>query len=263
MSQAVTATTPVLDFTPAPGAASFPRIVSSQARFDLGLMLRNGEQVLLTLVIPIAVLVGLAKVPWIDFGSIPRIDVVTPGVFALAVMSTAFTAQAISTGFDRRYGVLKLLGSTPLTRRGLLVSKTLAIAAIEVIQVIIISAVALLLGWSPTGNAPATILLLILGTAAFSALALAMAGALRAEATLAAANAVFLLLLMVGGTVIPNDKVPHWLATFGDVLPSGALGSGLRGVLTYGDGLPWGSVLVLLGWICIGTFIALRSFKWE
>lgn len=252
-----------LDLTPAPAAASRRSMIWSQSRFELRLMLRNGEQVLLTLIIPLFLLIGLTSVGWVDLGAGARIDIVTPGIFALAIMSTAFTAQAISVGFDRRYGVLKLLGSTPLSRTGLVAAKTLAVLAVEVIQITLISAVAFALGWNPQGNPVAAVLLLIAGTAAFSALGLALAGVLRAEATLAVANGIYLILLLAGGTIIPQEKLPGWLGRATELLPSGALGNGLRDVLLSGSTMPIGPLLVLIAWFLFGLLVAARTFRWE
>lgn len=253
----------VLDLSPAPGAASPRAMVAAQTKFELKLLMRNSEQLLLTVIIPLVLLVGMSSLSFIDLGDGPRINVVTPGILALAVMSTAFTAQAISTGFDRRYGVLKLLGASPLTRMQLVTSKTLAILVLEAMQVTVISIVAMLLGWSPEGSPIAALLLLLAGTAAFSALGIALAGVLRAEATLAVANGIYILLLFVGGIIVPQDQMPSWLATLSDLLPSGALGGGLRDVLLDGAGMPWGEFLVLIIWAVIGTAVAARTFKWE
>ncbi len=255
-----------LDLRPAPGAVSTSRIVLAQTRAELRLMMSNGEQLLLTVIIPLALLVGLSTLSWIDLGTdagTKRVDVVLPGIIALAVMSTAFTAQAISVGFDRRYGVLKLLGATPLSRTGLLTAKTLAVLIIEAFQIALICGVGAVLGWRPTGSPLTALLLVIAGTAAFSALALAMAGVLRAEATLAAANAVFLFLMVAGGTVIPRDRMPDWLGTFGELLPSGALGNGLRAVMIDGALFPVWSFVVLGVWFLAGALIAARTFRWE
>ncbi|MFZ1652398.1 MAG: ABC transporter permease [Candidatus Nanopelagicales bacterium] len=258
-----TATNAQLDLSPAPAAASRPSMIWAQSQFELRLMLRNGEQILLTLIIPLFLLVGLTSVGWVELGSGARIDIVTPGIFALAIMSTAFTAQAISVGFDRRYGVLKLLGSTPLSRTGLVASKTLAVLAVEVIQIALISSVAFVLGWDPQGNPAAAVLLMIFGTAAFSALGLALAGLLRAEATLAVANGIYLILLLAGGTIIPQEKLPGWLASATELLPSGALGNGLRDVLLNGSTMPVGPLLVLAAWFLFGLIVAARTFRWE
>ena len=170
-------------------------MVRSQAGLELRMILRNGEQLLLTVVIPVLVLTVFSSIEVMDLGTRQeRIDFLAPGVLALAVMSTAFTGLAIGTGFERRYGALKRLGATPLPRWGLLVSKTLAVLVVEVLQIVAVCAVAFALGWSPQGSFAAVAVLMLAGTAAFSALGLLMAGTLRAEATLAAANLVYLLL---------------------------------------------------------------------
>ncbi len=223
-----------LDLTPAPRPADAVSRVLAQARFDARVMLRNGEQVLLTLVLPALLLVALTRVSFPDLGPGRRIDVVAPGVLALAVMSTAFTGQAIGTGFDRRYGVLRLLATTPLGRTGLLAGRVLAVLAVEAVQVVAIGALALALGWRP---APLGLLwalpLAAAGTAAFVTLGLLLAGTLRAEAVLAGANLVWVLLLAGGGVVVPSTLMGGW----GQVarwLPSGALGDGLRAALEAG-----------------------------
>ncbi len=251
-----------LDFTPAPGAAPLPRMVAAQAGAEVWGMLRNGEQLLLTMIIPILVLVGFSAAPLLQVeGS--RVDHVTPGVLALAVMSTAFTGQAIATGFERRYGVLKRLGATPLSRPGLMLAKTLAVIAVEAVQVVVIAAVALGLGWRPTGGWASAVLLVLLGTAAFSGLGLLMAGTLRAEATLAAANLVYLVLLGVGGVVFPVDRFPEGVQGVLDLLPITALSTGLRSVLADGGGFPAAQCLILLAWAAVTLALAARTFRWE
>jgi len=249
--------------SPRPGAASRGRILATQTVAEARMTLRNGEQLLLTLVIPLVVRVGLSHLPSDVVGHSPAIDAVAPGVLALAVMSTAFIGQAIATGFERRYGVLRLLGSTPLGRGGLLVSKTLAVLAVETLQVLLLIVVAKVLGWQPVGSWPAAVLLLVLGTAAFSALGLLVAGTLRAEATLAVANGIYLLLLAVGGVVIPVDRLPAALAPLVSALPSAALGTGLRDVLLYGSAFPLGPALVLLVWALVAGAVTTRTFRWS
>ncbi|MFI6315951.1 ABC transporter permease [Nonomuraea sp. NPDC050556] len=252
-----------LDFAPAPGAAPLPRMVLAQAGAEVRAILRNGEQLLLTLIIPVLLLVGFSLAPLVDVGAGRRVDFLAPGVLALAVMSTAFTGQAIATGFERRYGVLKRLGATPLSRAGLMLAKTLAVLAVEALQVVVIVGVALALGWQPRGSFAVALLLILLGTAAFSGLGLFMAGVLRAEATLAAANLVYLVLLGCGGVIFPLAVFPDAVEPFLRALPIGALTTGLRTALSAGEGLPWGPVVVLLLW-AIGTLtLASRTFRWE
>jgi ABC-2 type transport system permease protein len=251
-----------LDFTPRPGAAPLLRMVFAQAGAEARAMLRNGEQLLLTLIIPVLLLVGFSQAALIDVGG-SRIDFVTPGILALAVMSTAFTGQAIATGFERRYGVLKRLGATPLSRAGLLLAKTCAVIAVELLQVVVIGAVALALGWSPHGDPVWVLLLILLGTAAFSGLALLMAGTLRAEATLAGANLVYLLLLGLGGVVFPLAKFPDAVRPVLELLPITALTDGMRSVLEKGAGLPVGPLVVLVCWAAVCLGLAARTFRWE
>ena len=252
-----------LDYSPAPGAASAGRRVRSQTVLELGTTLRNGEQLLLTLGIPLILLVALTVVPILDLGTSARIDVVTPGILALAVMSTAFTGLAIATGFDRRAGALKFLGSTPLSRGQLLTAKFFAVVVTEVVQVALITAVALLLGWHPHGSPFEVVTLLLMGTAAFCSLGFALSGLLRAEATLAVANAIYLLLLLGGGVIIPTDRLPAAWSAIASGLPSGALANGLRTVLITGATLPWSCVAILAVWTVIGVIVAVKTFRWE
>ena len=256
-------TTTELDFKPAAQAASGLTIVWAQARYEFSLLMRNGEQILLTLVIPLFILVGLTMLPFIKGGEYARVSVVVPGIVALAVMSTAFTAQAISVGFDRRYGVLKLFGATPLTRVQLLTARTIAILVVEALQVVLILIVAYALGWRQFGFPLTTALMIIMGTAAFSALAIALAGVLRAQATLAVANAIYFVLVVGGGILLPQSQMPSWLASFTELLPSGALGSGLRESMLGESSFPIFPIVVLAVWCAIGVGIAARTFKWE
>ena len=254
-------------FAPAPGAATLPRMITAQAAAETRSLLRNGEQLLLTLVIPLLLLAAFSLEPLVAFGAgISRIDFMTPGVMALAVMSTAFTSQAIATGFERRYGVLKRLGATPLSRGGLISAKTATVIAVELLQAVLILVVGLIIGWRPHASPAAIVtvpLLLLLGTAAFSGLALAMAGTLRAEATLAAANLVYIVLLGVGGVVFPLTKFPAGARHFFELLPTGALSTGLRSALAHGVAFPVGNTVTLLVWAVAAITLAARVFRWE
>jgi ABC-2 type transport system permease protein len=251
---------------PAPGAAPLPRMVGAQATLELRTLLRNGEQLVLTLIIPVLLLAAFSQEDLVSYGPGSRIDFLAPGVLALAVLSTAFTSQAIATGFERRYGVLKRLGATPLSRRGLVAAKTLTVLVVELLQSVVIVVVALLLGWRPLGGGAAvaeTAVLMIAATAAFSGLALLLAGTLRAEATLAAANLLYLIMLGIGGVVFPLTKFPAGAQPVLRLLPAGALSDGLRAVLQHGSGLPAGDLLVLVVWAVAGITVAVRVFRWE
>jgi ABC-2 type transport system permease protein len=250
-------------FTPAPGAAPLRRMVGAQTVHELRVLLRNGEQLLLTLIIPVTLLVLFSAAPLLDVGPDRRVDFLTPGVLALAVLSTAFTGQAIGTGFERRYGVLKRLGATPLPRSGLVAAKSLTVLLVELLQAVVVGAVALALGWSPHGDPLAALLLLLLGTAAFSGFGLLMAGTLRAEATLAAANLAYVLLLVLGGVVFPLTKFSAGLRSLLELLPISALADGLRQVLQHGAVLPARDLAILAVWALLGLGLAARFFSWE
>ncbi|MEU9355874.1 ABC transporter permease [Streptomyces griseoloalbus] len=238
-------------------------MIAAQAALETKMLLRNGEQLLLTVIIPTLLLVLFSTVDVVDTGDGEAVDFLAPGILALAVMSTAFTGQAIATGFERRYGVLKRLAASPLPRWGLMTAKTLSVLVTEVLQVVLVAVIALALGWSPQGNPFAVLLLLVLGTAAFSGLGLLMAGTLKAEATLAAANLVFLLLLVGGGVVVPLDKFPEAAQSVLGLLPISALSEGLRDVLRHGSGMPWGDLGILAVWAAGGLAAAGRFFRWE
>ncbi|MFF3015072.1 ABC transporter permease [Streptomyces sp. NPDC057939] len=255
-------------FTPRPGAAPVSRMILAQTALETRMLLRNGEQLLLTVIIPALLLtlfssVDIISVPVRAGGGEKSVDFLAPGILALAVMSTAFTGQAIATGFDRRYGILKRLGASPLPRWALMAAKTLSVLVTEVLQIALLTAIALALGWSPQGNPLAVAALVLLGTAAFSGLGLLMAGTLKAEATLAAANLVFLLLLVGGGVIVPLDKFPGAVQSVLGLLPISALSDGLREVLQHGAALPWTDVAVLAGWAVLGLGAAARTFRWE
>jgi len=251
-----------------PNAAPAARRVLARAGFEAATLLRNGEQLLLIAILPVLILVALSRggLVAIDTGGASRIDVVAPGVLALAVMSTAFTSQAISTAFDRRGGVLRLMATTPLGRGGLLAGKVLAVLAVEALQVLLIGGVALALGWAPDpAGIPLAVLGIGLGTLAFTALALLMAGTMRAEAVLATANLVWVLLLVAGGVVIPPDQMPEPLASLAALLPSGALAEVLRAALggaAASAGEVAGALAVLAGWAVGLSLAARRSFRW-
>ncbi|MEV0169906.1 ABC transporter permease [Streptomyces sp. NPDC050803] len=238
-------------------------MIMAQAALETKMLLRNGEQLLLTVIIPTLLLVLFSTVDIVDTGEGEAIDFLAPGILALAVMSTAFTGQAIATGFERRYGVLKRLASSPLPRWGLMTAKTLSVLVTEILQVLLVTVIAFALGWDPQGNPLAVVLLLVLGTAAFSGLGLLMAGTLKAEATLAAANLVFLLLLMGGGVIVPLDKFPDAAQDVLGLLPIAALSDGLRDVLQHGAGMPWADLGILAVWSVVGLAAAGKFFRWE
>lgn len=243
-------------------AAPRSQRVLAQARFEAGILLRNGEQLLVSLILPAMALGALIMTSYPDLAE-PRIAIIAPGVLALAVVSTAFTGQAIQTAFDRRYGVLRLLATTPVGTDGLLAGKALAISAVAGVQLVVLGLLAAALGWrpSPVGvlTAPLTA---ALGVWVFVALALLLAGAMRAEAVLAVANLVWVLMAGVGGLLLPGDLLHETVGSVVRWLPSGALGDAFRDGLSSASLplIPW---LVLLAWGVLLSLAVVRTFRWR
>jgi ABC-2 type transport system permease protein len=238
-------------------------MLAAQTRMELRLLLRNGEQVGLTLLIPLLLEVFFNLPVLFSLDTPRRIDFVVPSVLALAVMSSSFTGLAIGTGFERKYAVLKRLGATALPRSVLLLGKMLAVLLLEMLQVALICTLGLALGWHPRGDPIWAAMLIVLGTLAFSSLGLLLAGTLRAEVTLAAANLIWLVLLFAGGIAIPLDKYPTGFADIVRNLPSAALSDGLHQVLQNGGDLPVRATLTLLVWAVVSLPAAARWFSWE
>jgi len=251
------------------GPAPVARAIWALAALELRLTARRGENVLATIVIPVAVLLFFAGTAVIPLATNP-VDFLLPGSIALGLIAAGLVNLGIATGYDRSYGVLKRLGGSPLPRWGLVVAKLLAVGVLEVVQVIVLVGVATLaLGWSP-GPAWSPVLLvvaLLLGTAAFAGLGLLLAGTLRAEATLALANALFLALLMLGGIILPVDHLPEVLQPIAAALPATALSDLLRISLDSGGAaseLAAGGPLALLaGWAVAAVGLAAVRFRWD
>ena len=254
-------TFPAGTFTPAPGRGRVGRMLLTHARTELLLTVRNGEQLLLTLLIPLALLIGLTLVDVIDLPS-PRVDSVVPRVFALAVMSSAFTGQAIALGFDRRYGVIKRLAATALPRWLLVGGRLLACLAVVVGQLVVLGLVALILGWSPHfGAVLGSLGVVLLGVLAFGALGVLLGGALKAEVVLALANIVWLVLLLGGGVIVATSSMPAGVADVVRLLPSGALADALRALLFEHAAPSVLSLVVLVAWGVVGAGLAVRTTK--
>ena len=237
--------------------------VVAQSRAELVLQLRRGENLIVTLAVPLGILVFFAKVDTTiptDFDK--PVDFLVPGVLSLAVMAAAMVSLGIATGFERRYGVLKRLGSTPLSRGGLLAAKTATVLLFELVEALLIVLTGIALGWDPNGGLVPALVLLLIGTVAFAGIGLLMAGTLRAEANLAAANALFLGLLFLGGMAYPLDELPGALQAIAKLLPAAALSDTVRSVLS-SQPFPTGQLVVLLAWAIAAPLAAARWFRWE
>lgn len=266
---------------PSPSAAPLT-MLRAQTALELRLTLRRGESVLVTLVLPVLLLVffsavavrgpsagGEAALPGVGaaLGRRP-VDTLLPGVLALAVMSTGMVSLGIATAYERHYGVLKRLGGSPLPRPALLGAKILSVLALELGQVVLLLGVAAVLGWRPEVTAPRLALAagaLLLGTAAFGGLGLWMAGSWRAEATLAGANGLYLVLLLLGGVIVPVESLPAPWGSLAALLPSAALAGVLRFALDWRPG-PQSALLdftLLCLWAILAPLLAARTFRWE
>jgi ABC-2 type transport system permease protein len=240
------------------------RPLLAQVRAECWMTLRRGETLLVTLGIPVVFVVFFSEVHVLPTGSEPAVSFVVPGVLALAVMSTAMVSLSSATGFERGYGVLKRLGSTPLGRPSLLGAKLGAVVVVEVLQAVVLVPVSLALGWHPTaGGAGVAVAVVLLATAGFGGLGLLLAGVLRAEVNLAAANGLWLLLLLVSGMLAPLSKLPGWLAEVAKLLPAAALAQALHDALGLDRSVPGWAWLVLVLWAALAPMAAVMTFKWE
>ncbi len=235
----------------------------SQLRQELTVMARNGEQLLLLLGIPVLLLVFFSQTNVLPTDGLANIDFLMPGILSLAIMSTAMVSLGIATGFERSYGVLKRLGTTPLGTKRLVVAKVVATCCIEITQLLALVAVGLILGWSPSSiNLPSLLLALVLGTSCFAGLGLTMAGRLRAEVNLAAQNGLYLVLLLLGGILVPNSELPKSIAWLAEVLPSSLLSELLRSIFG-NDELKISDLASLAIWALGACVVAIFSFKWS
>ena len=244
------------------------RPLAAQLRAEVTMIVSNGETLFLTLGIPVVFLLFFSAVHVLPTGTPHPVDFLVPGILALAVMSTSMTALSIGTGFERGYGVLKRLGSTPLGRPRLLAAKILAVLAVEVLQAAVLVGAGYLLGWNPGGPGSSALVgealvAMVLGTLAFGGAGLILAGILKPLVNLAVVNALFVVLLLLGGMLIPLAKLPHWLAELSRLLPAAALADALHGTLGHGVPVTTRDWVVLTVWAVGTPVVAALTFRWE
>jgi ABC-2 type transport system permease protein len=236
------------------------RALAAQTLMELRLTTRRGENLLVTLVIPLVLLLFFGSTGVLSIGGVYFL---VPGILALAIMSTGMVSLGIATAYERHYGVLKRLGGSPLTRPQLIGAKMASVIVVEIGQaVLLLGVAALAFGWRPVGDWEAALGIAVLGTIAFTGLGLLMAGGLRAEATLAAANGLYLIFALIGGMFLPVDHLPRALAGLAPYLPADALADLLRSSLA-GGGVSGLSLAVLLAWTALFVGLAMRTFRWE
>lgn len=244
-------------------AGTLTSAVAAQTRIEIALTLRRGENVLITLIVPVVLLVFFASL-----GIVPEsgqaIQFLLPGMLALAIISTSMVSLGIATAYERHYRVLKRLGGTPLPQGGLIAAKSISVLLIELVQVALLVSISILFyGWRPGPWAAAAIGVLLVGTAAFTGIGLAMAGSLRAEATLAAANGLYLVFLLLGDIILPVSRLPEPLQAIARALPAAALSRSLRAVIGQGTSTAGLDLLILSVWAVVALLTAVRVFRWE
>lgn len=249
-------------FAPAPGANSAVRVVRALATLELKLFLRNGEQLMLNMLIPVAALISACVAP-IGHLIDPRATAVLPGVLALAVISSAFTGQAIAVGFDRRYGALKRLGATMAPPWAIIAGKSSAVAVVVALQSILLGTIAYTFGWRPSSVSLAEIVVLLpAGAIAFAVLGLLLGGSLRAEVVLPLANILwFAQAASLAFTVWSGPAASGWSSVVA-LTPAGALASALRDAAA-GAHFDLSAPLVLLVWSIAGGALAKRTFSFS
>jgi len=248
-------------FVPDPRPSTRTAMLTAQSRLELKLLLRNGEQLLLTMLIPITLLIGLTLLPFGDVAD-TKVDTIVPAVMMVAVMSTAFTGQAIAVGFDRRYGALKRLGATALPRWGIIAGKCAAVLIVVVLQAVLLGLIGVALGWRPgLGGLALGAVIIALGTAMFVSMGLLLGGTLKAEVVLALANILWFVMLGIASIIFTADDLPTVVNILVRMVPSGALAETLEQALRGVVDLFGVAVLLVWGLLC-GT-LAARWFRFE
>lgn len=254
-----------IDYQPGSSVAASPvRQIMHQTLYELLLTLRRGENILVTLIVPVVLLIFFTSLNIVPTVNGSAINFLLLGILALAIIAAGMVNLGIATAYERYYGVLKRLGSSPLSRSGLIIAKVISILILEIVQVVLLVGVAMgMYGWRPEGAPGLALLVIALGTITFSALGLAMAGALRAELTLGGANALFLLFMLIGGGILPLDHLPSALAAVAQWLPAAALTQALQASMQSGAAFPALPIITLAVWAVIILVVAITTFKWE
>jgi ABC-2 type transport system permease protein len=240
------------------------KLLRIQLACELRVLARNGEQLLLILGIPMLLLSFFSNVDILPTSGQSSVNFLLPGIVALAIMSTAMVSLGIATGFERSYQVLKRLGATPLGVPRLVLAKALSVLVVEFVQVMLLIGLAQAFGADLGGlNIAKLALVIALGTLAFSGVGLSLAGRLRGEINLAAQNALYLVLLLIGGIVFPLQEFPSWLHWVGRISPSGALADVMRDVFSGTSVHGASSLVVLLCWAVAAQLSAFKLFRWN
>lgn len=259
-SQARESRFPVGTFAPAPQRAETTKLIFSQARLETALFWRHGEQMLLTIIIPLAMLIGFTLIPILPDPN--PLDRVFPMVLAISVMSAGFTGQAIAVGFDRRYGALKRIGASAVPPWGIIAGKVVAVCFTVTLQYLLFSAVGLALGAQLSfGGWVFAYFGMLLGTFVFTSLGLLMGGTLSAEMILGLANLVWFVFVGTATLAGVGPETSGLGGFFLSLLPSVALADVIASALSVN--VAWTAIVVLLVWGIIAAFLATRWFQFD
>ncbi len=230
-------------------------------RTDLQVAARDGEQLLLTLGLPILLLIFFSKVDIVPTGDGEPVDFLAPGIISLALLSVAFVRLAIGLGFDRGFGAIKRLAITPLRVNEFLAAKLATSVVLFGVQLVLLVAIALAIGWRPQISITIP-LVVMLGLVAFSGLAFIVASIVEGLTSLALANALYIILLLLSGLVFELERMPGWLQAVVKLLPSTALAELLRSGFSGTSGAGW-AWACLITWALGTPVLASRLFRWE
>jgi ABC-2 type transport system permease protein len=233
-----------------------------QTKWEFFLNARNSEQALLLVLIPIVILFVLTKTAIIG-GENTEVFAAFATVVTVSTFAAGFTSLAIATAFERRSETLVFLGTTSLTRVEVVLAKSLGSFLLAIFAGLFTLIAALILGWNPTLSTLLLPFWMMLGVVSVSGFAYLLAGTLRAEAVLAIANGIFVLVLMFGGVIFTFSETITNVLEF---LPPLAL----KNVIEFsvaptngGDTNVIKAMCVLIAWGAAGHILASRFFKWR
>lgn len=244
--------------------------IGRQLNFDLLIFRRNPAASFFTVVLPLIFLVLFTSI--FGNGTLENgasvATVYVPGILTLAIVSATAVNLAITMTTRRERGVLKRVRGTPVPPSVFILSQSLAGTVIAFVMTILISVIGrVVYGVSlQVETIPSLIISIIVGAMAFAAIGLAMTTIISSEdAAPAVTNAVFLPLYFISGVFVPNEGVPDWVSTVGNLFPVSHLNQALQESFDpFADGpaWPWNHWLVIAAWGAVAGMIALKSFRW-
>ena len=248
-------------------------LIAHEFGSDFRCFRRNIQSVFFTLVLPVLFLVILAsifrnatvKVPG---GSMKESAYYVPGIIAFGLIAAAFSNLTVTVVRNRESGIYKRRRATPLPASAVIAGRAL----VAILTALAITALLLAIGWAAYGasipgrTAPAFIVTVVVGAAAFCCLGFAVASLIRTvDAAQPVVQAIVLPLSFISGVFIATSELPAWLADIGKVFPVEHLVAALLAAYnphTTGSGFRWGDLAVVAVWGAAGLIIAVRRFHW-